>query len=542
MTRSSGGPTSYALVQATGVGAVKTTRDKEKKDMQDLNERFASYIEKVRFLEAQNKKLADELDKLKAKWGKETTQIKAMYEAELQQAKNLLDDCEKEKKRLEERVAALEEQIEELKQKLADATQQAADVRAKIDEQNHQLSDMEGEINLLRRRVEGLSTDRDKDKKQIAQLQDALNRARIDLDNESLLHIDAENRRQTLEEELEFLKQVHDQELKELAALAYRDTTSENREFWKNEMGQALRDLQNVYDDKMDNMRGEMETFYNLKVQEFRTGATRGQMDAIHSKEESTRLKSQLQDLRNKLADLESRNQMLMNELETLRREKEERERQLAAENNDLRDNVAKMRAELEAIMKELQDLMDTKLGLELEIAAYRKLLEGEENRSGLRQVVEGMFNSMSNALTGGGYPGDDTSTVVSKVSGTMSAKTTTQKSAKGPAVIAECPPDGKWVTLENQGRKDESLDSWSVKRNIDGADGPEFKLPAGFSLKPGAKIRLWSKGSMPADAKAETDLETNIANWGSGSTVTTKLVNPGGEDRATFVSRTSMS
>ena len=42
---------------------------------------------------------------------------------------------------------------------------------------------------------------------------------------------------------------------------------------------------------------------------------------------------------------------------------------------------VAKLRAEMECILKELQDLMDTKLGLELEIAAYRKLLEGEENR-----------------------------------------------------------------------------------------------------------------------------------------------------------------
>jgi len=65
-----------------------------------------------------------------------------------------------------------------------------------------------------------------------------------------------------------------------------------------------------------------------------------------------------------------------------LRNEKEERERQLLDENAELQGNVAKMRAELEAIMKELQDLMDTKLGLELEIAAYRKLLEGEENRS----------------------------------------------------------------------------------------------------------------------------------------------------------------
>jgi len=37
----------YALVTQTGVTAVKTSREKEKKDMQDLNERFASYIEKV---------------------------------------------------------------------------------------------------------------------------------------------------------------------------------------------------------------------------------------------------------------------------------------------------------------------------------------------------------------------------------------------------------------------------------------------------------------------------------------------------------------
>jgi len=37
----------YALVTQTGVTAVKSSREKEKKDMQDLNERFAGYIEKV---------------------------------------------------------------------------------------------------------------------------------------------------------------------------------------------------------------------------------------------------------------------------------------------------------------------------------------------------------------------------------------------------------------------------------------------------------------------------------------------------------------
>lgn len=51
-----------------------------------------------------------------------------------------------------------------------------------------------------------------------------------------------------------------------MAALAYRDTTAENREFWKNELSQAIHDIQMEYDSKMDAIRGEMETFYNLKV------------------------------------------------------------------------------------------------------------------------------------------------------------------------------------------------------------------------------------------------------------------------------------
>ena len=108
---------SYGPVANTGVQQVVGTRQKERKDMQDLNERFASYIEKVRFLEAQNRRLADELDKLKQKWGKETAAIKAMYQAELDEARRLLDDAEKEKAKHQLRCDSLEEEIAELKDK-----------------------------------------------------------------------------------------------------------------------------------------------------------------------------------------------------------------------------------------------------------------------------------------------------------------------------------------------------------------------------------------------------------------------------------------
>ena len=70
-----------------------------------------------------------------------------------------------------------------------------------------------------------------------------------------------------------------------------------------------------------------------------------------------------------------------MREIEALRREKEDRERELEAENSALVDESRRLRAELDAVMRELQNIMNTKMSLEMEIAAYRKLLESEENR-----------------------------------------------------------------------------------------------------------------------------------------------------------------
>jgi len=540
-------PGAYANISALGTANIKTNRAQEKKDMRDLNERFASYIERVRFLEAQNRKLADELDKLKAKWGKETTAIKAMYQAELDEARRLLDDAEKEKARLQIRVSTLENEIEEFRQRLDDAKADLGAAREKIDSQNETLSTYESEINLLRRRVESLESERDKDKKEIARLQDLLNKARTDLDNETLAHIDAENRRQTLEEELEFLKQVHDQEMKELAALAYRDTTNENREFWKSELANAIREIQSTYDEKLDSMRGELETYYNMKVQEFRTGAAKNNMETVHAKEETKRLRSQLGDLRAKLSELEARNNALERELADLRREYETKIQELEVERNEYQDEAAKRTAELEAVLKELQDLMDSKLGLELEIAAYRKLLEGEENNIGLKQVVE-MITSGGGSASGGAYSSssggqeyydqDDSNLKVSQVvKGEMSAKTTYQRSAKGPVSISECSADGKFIVLENNGRRDESLGGWFIKRVVDGVEKANVELDRGFSIRPNGKVKIWA-GKRGANAGA-TDVEVNIATWGLGANIITKLVNTSGEDRATHVTKT---
>ena len=51
-----------------------------------------------------------------------------------------------------------------------------------------------------------------------------------------------------------------------------------------------------------------------------------------------------------------------------------------------------------------------------------------------------------------------------SVVKGEMSAKTTHQRSAKGPTSIGDCSADGTFVTLENTGRKVCVSSHWLVQ------------------------------------------------------------------------------
>jgi len=123
-----------------------------------------------------------------------------------------------------------------------------------------------------------------------------------------------------------------------------------------------------------------------------------------------------------------------------------------------------------------------------------------------------------------------------------MTAKTTYQRSAKGPVNIGECAADGSYIMLENSSRKDESLGGWHIKRNSDGQELPSVTLPGDFNLKAGAKVKVWARGRRPRDA-GPSDFESQLDTFEqTGSVVSTKLCNPSGEDRATHTQKTSFN
>lgn len=92
----------------------KETRTNEKVEMMELNDRFASYIEKVRFLEQQNKVLVAELNQIR---DKEPTKLADIYQEELRELRRQVEQLSSSKARLEIERDNLLEDLNNLRQK-----------------------------------------------------------------------------------------------------------------------------------------------------------------------------------------------------------------------------------------------------------------------------------------------------------------------------------------------------------------------------------------------------------------------------------------
>ena len=188
--------------------------------------------------------------------------------------------------------------------------------------------------------------------------------------------------------------------------MASRDTTNENREFFRNELASAIRDIRNEYDALNNKNRQDIESWYKLKVQEIETQSARQNMEQGYQKDELKRLRQQLTDLRGKLGDLEGRvrhegkhmektqfqhiqNALLEKQIQELNYQLEDDQRAYEDALNAKDAQIKKMRDECQALMVELQMLLDTKQTLDAEIAIYRRMLEGEGDGPGLKQLVE---------------------------------------------------------------------------------------------------------------------------------------------------------
>ncbi|NWQ82696.1 K1C20 protein, partial [Columbina picui] len=309
----------------------------EKSTMQNLNERLASYLEKVRSLEKANSLIERQI---KEWYAKNTTDVRHDYSSYFKTIEDL-----------QNKIGAAQLENARLVLQIDNAKLAADDFRLKFENEHLLRQSVESDIN-------------------------GLIRVRDDL---TLAKADLESQIESVNEELAFLKRNHEEDVDRLRKQVGGSVNVEVDAAPSIDLATIMENMRRQYEEMAEKNRQEAKQQFEKQTEEL------NQEVAINVEQLQVQ-RREITDRRQILQGLELELQSLLNMRKSLEDTLAETEARYGYQLAQIQERVAnleaqlrQLRADMEGQNNEYSILLDIKTRLEMEIATYRRLLEGED-------------------------------------------------------------------------------------------------------------------------------------------------------------------
>ncbi|CAF3774599.1 unnamed protein product [Rotaria socialis] len=556
-TNSQNGPTSAISTIET---QTKQYED-EKHELQELNYKFAMYLDHVRDLENFNGQLLVELESLKRKWGNDVNQLHVILGLQLGSVRDTLDDGARDNGLQELELKRHEDYILIIRQRIATFE---SDIKNQLNEAQQKLNVSSNVLEQLRSQYEQNSKNLDQQRTVVNNLSNEYDTLESELVDHKLKRIMVGNELQTLRERAAFQHAIH--KIQSNCILALDAPAIDLSNFYHTELIRAIGEIRHDFEVFAKSQTSDLEEYYRIKTQKIEEIARENQRKrALASENAPVGQGFDLQpltSLENDHSQLKSENDKLEVELnrmsDDLRRIQDERRR----ENSKLDEQSNQLRQELADKQATIDGVLENNVSLRFELSTYRALLNFETQRvnranqgdelnpssSRLDALLSRLDPTSSRLITASSQL-DSSSSVSLPPPSSFNQKQSNsirntennpwqkmkiQSIATDPIVIHSVDLINDCVIImHNESTvKPESLKNWTIHRLNDQQAEIVCQLPW-LDLKPGQKLRVLSKSSSQSTKTSDSDVlfVDNIGTWGRGQVMKTILLNSYNEE-----------